>query len=698
MHFSFGDMRPLGLVMGLLLLAGPGKPQSSHQTTYLGGSGGDRAGGVAALSDGSIVIAGLTSSPDFSAIAGVYASSYQGGAADVFVARLQRYLPSDEDIYWTALGSGLNGPAYTMLVFEDQLIVGGGFTEAGGASANRIAAWDGNSWSPLGTGMNDEVCGLAVYNNQLVAGGMFTIAGEADANRLAVWDGEAWSAMGTGMNDRVWALTTWNSNLVAAGWFTTAGVTGANRVAVWNGSSWTALGTGLNNWVEDALAFNGNLIVGGWFSTAGGATANRIARWNGSAWSALGTGFVGAPTHIVTLADFNDQLIVGGLFSAASGIPASHVAAWDGSAWSSLGSGITGSSVSVLATSNNLLYAGGYFTEAGGAPAANIAVWDGTSWSALGSGTDNPVWAMTSYNGALIAGGLFTDAGGQSMMHVAQWKEACCQGRVGDANGEGVYPDEVTLGDIMLLVDVKFISGDCSKIPCMMEADVNQDGGSNPNCADHVTLSDIMTLVDFLFITGPENGTLPACPEGNDVFSIPSGASATVDGQLQSSEWIDANSVTLTIDGTVETTIMAKHDGTNLLLAFIHSFPGEAGLCFPEVFFDTDNDKSPEWQTEDRWFHVSGTDCEATGTYGVYNDCSIVQADWQAVPNFAMIPTPPPLDTFEIRIPFSKIGVSVGSTIGVSFRVEWVPSAFGYWPASASPDAPATWGTALISE
>ena len=95
------------------------------------------------------------------------------------------------------------------------------------------------------------------------------------------------------------------------------------------------------------------------------------------------------------------------------------------------------------------------------------------------------------------------------------WQElgsgGCCQGRVGDANGEGEYPDEVTLGDIMLLVDVKFISSDCSKLPCLTEADVNQDGGIDPSCEDHVTLGDIMTLVDFLFITGPENATLPDC-------------------------------------------------------------------------------------------------------------------------------------------------------------------------------------------
>ena len=89
---------------------------------------------------------------------------------------------------------------------------------------------------------------------------------------------------------------------------------------------------------------------------------------------------------------------------------------------------------------------------------------------------------------------------------------SCCTGRVGDANMSGeAVPDEVTLGDIMLMVDVKFISGDCTKLTCVLEADVNQDGGADATCQDHVTLGDIMILVDFLFITGPENATLPDC-------------------------------------------------------------------------------------------------------------------------------------------------------------------------------------------
>jgi hypothetical protein len=88
---------------------------------------------------------------------------------------------------------------------------------------------------------------------------------------------------------------------------------------------------------------------------------------------------------------------------------------------------------------------------------------------------------------------------------------SCCVGRVGNANGQGEYPDEITLGDIMLLVDVKFISGDCTKLTCIAECDVTQDGGANPSCEENVTLGDIMTLVDFLFITGPDVAVLKTC-------------------------------------------------------------------------------------------------------------------------------------------------------------------------------------------
>jgi len=86
---------------------------------------------------------------------------------------------------------------------------------------------------------------------------------------------------------------------------------------------------------------------------------------------------------------------------------------------------------------------------------------------------------------------------------------ACCEGRVGDANGSG--DDAPTISDVSTLIDAKFIAGTCEgKIQCLTEADVNQSGGISPTC-DDLTISDISSLIDYLFITGPETATLPEC-------------------------------------------------------------------------------------------------------------------------------------------------------------------------------------------
>jgi|GEM_PF-1035777 len=88
-------------------------------------------------------------------------------------------------------------------------------------------------------------------------------------------------------------------------------------------------------------------------------------------------------------------------------------------------------------------------------------------------------------------------------------KCGCCEGRVGDAKGDG--SDEPTISDISVMIDAKFISGTCEgKIPCLAEGDTNQSGGSDPTCND-VTISDISILIDYLFITGPDNAVLNDC-------------------------------------------------------------------------------------------------------------------------------------------------------------------------------------------
>jgi len=81
------------------------------------------------------------------------------------------------------------------------VVTGGSFTAAGGASANYIARWDGSNWSPMGTGMDAPVLALAVMpNGDVVAAGNFATAGgsERQSDRPLGWRGVVRDRVGHG--------------------------------------------------------------------------------------------------------------------------------------------------------------------------------------------------------------------------------------------------------------------------------------------------------------------------------------------------------------------------------------------------------------------------------------------------------------------------------------------------------------------
>jgi hypothetical protein len=235
-----------------------------------------------------------------------------------------------DDIYWdNSMSSslpGVNGDISALTVYDGKLIAGGNFTNAGGISANCIAAWDGSSWSPLGSGMNNEVSALAEYDGKLIVGGSFTTAGGVSANCIAAWDGSSWLPLGSGMgryNPSVYALTVYDNKLIAGGFFTKAGGVSANNIAAWDGSSWSPLSFGIDveysHHIKALTVYNGKLIAGGFFTNAGRASsANGIAAWDGSSWSSLGSGMCSYYSgDVSTLTVYDGKLIAGGDFTTA---------------------------------------------------------------------------------------------------------------------------------------------------------------------------------------------------------------------------------------------------------------------------------------------------------------------------------------------------------------------------------------------
>lgn len=323
---------------------------------------------------------------------------------------------------WSELGEGLNGPAESMTLFDNKLIVGGTFMEAGGIMANHIAAWDDSAWSNLGQGiggMGGSVMAITVYNGQIIAA---TRSGGPNAGIMA-WDGDSWEPFGTGFNNIVRCLAVYNGMLIAGGDFGNKSGLHVNHVVAWDGANWLPLGDGVDGGVEVLFVYSNQLIAGGNFNRAGDVDAARIASWDGTNWRALGSGISGGMRpEVSVIAEYDSRLIVAGLFNQAGDINANNIAAWDGVGWSALSSG-TNTAISGLAAYRGLLMVGGDFTSAGGYPVNRIASWDGVNWWPLDTGLGGDVAWLIVYNDKLIACGNFETAGDLPVHHIAAWSQ-----------------------------------------------------------------------------------------------------------------------------------------------------------------------------------------------------------------------------------------------------------------------------------
>ena len=115
----------------------------------------------------------------------------EGGASTRGIARW-------DGAQWRAVGGGLTAtpPRWpsvgALMAYNGELIAGGFFNSAGGVTANNVARWDGTHWRTLGTGLGPHpfdsyVLALTVHNDELVVGGTFTTAGGHAAPYWARW-------------------------------------------------------------------------------------------------------------------------------------------------------------------------------------------------------------------------------------------------------------------------------------------------------------------------------------------------------------------------------------------------------------------------------------------------------------------------------------------------------------------------------
>lgn len=239
---------------------------------------------------------------------------------------------------WFALGDGISGSVDALAAIGTDLYVGGQFAQAGGAPAGNIARYDttqtGNTgWSGLGSGVNSTVFALAPIGNRLYVGGQFTQAGGAPANRIAVYsttqNGDAgWSGLGSGTNNSVFALQAIGDHLYVGGNFVNAGGSPVDNVAAFDttqdgDTGWSALGTTVDGGFigVSALAAIGTDLYAAESSVL--PRDKRVAvydttRGGNGVWTVIGTT---NGTGVRTLETMDDRLFVGGVFSIAGGNP-----------------------------------------------------------------------------------------------------------------------------------------------------------------------------------------------------------------------------------------------------------------------------------------------------------------------------------------------------------------------------------------
>lgn len=253
---------------------------------------------------------------------------------------------------WYSLGSGVDSSVSAIETGGSYIYVGGSFVNAtdytGTYTVNHIAYWDPATsyWWPLlsgaAAGVNGNVIALAYSGGLLYVGGAFTTAGGATANRIVSWNGSTWNSLGSGsangLNGSVNAILVDGSTVYVGGSFTTAGGNTANAIAKWSGGTWSPLGQGLfstSTASVTALAKSGGyLYATGVFTNAGGGTVTRnIARWDGANWTALGSGigvdFTPGASRGSALAVWGNDLFVGGTFETAGVCDSGYLARWN---------------------------------------------------------------------------------------------------------------------------------------------------------------------------------------------------------------------------------------------------------------------------------------------------------------------------------------------------------------------------------
>lgn len=179
-------------------------------------------------------------------------------------------------------------------------------------------------------------------------------------------------------------------------------------------------------------------------------------------------------------------------------------------------------------------------------------------------------------------------------------------------------------------------------------------------------------------------------------WSIAAGSPIEVDGIVADGEWDDATPFAIEAGADWTVPVGIKHDGEALLLVYASFQPPAAPpfAVFPELMVDVGLDAGDALERDDFWFHVSATDCSATGALDEYEGCVPDARDWDAN-NF---PQGSLIDLVEIRIPLQTLGLDLAAPrdVGLLLRLSDTQGFATQWPDDGDAEVPATWAAVRL--
>ena len=178
--------------------------------------------------------------------------------------------------------------ATCLAVYHDTLYMGGDFT----SMANPLGASDFARYTNgildtvnpefTGNGAASYIEDMVVYRDELYIGGYFRKQDGFTGDYIMKWDGHQFSEVGGGVNARVNTMAVHDDRLYVGGYFTQAGNSPTSLLAIWDGNSWQTFNDTFpgNTIIRDIAFYHDSLIISGNFKWINGDTVNHIAKYN----------------------------------------------------------------------------------------------------------------------------------------------------------------------------------------------------------------------------------------------------------------------------------------------------------------------------------------------------------------------------------------------------------------------------------